>query len=179
MLERKEGEYPLVRKCIETENPCGTDTVPDDDQCPSKKFQGKCVYNLVESLESQIIGGFYEERRPRYFQGPITNELEYVTTADEVNGYVDRIEELLDEVARLRAHNTILGRDAERYTTARSLVVAQPSLLSLDRQDGISVWVPSFWAGTGPDLPQLFDEALDRIKLERQVKADEDDGIPF
>jgi hypothetical protein len=48
----------------------------------------------VAEARAAQISGFYEDRVPQFRQGPPVHELESLVTADEVAGYVRKIEEL-------------------------------------------------------------------------------------
>lgn len=52
----------------------------------------------VQELEAQVISGFYEERAPIFRQGAPRHELESVVTAEEVSGYINRVQELEAQV---------------------------------------------------------------------------------
>lgn len=53
----------------------------------------------IERLESLIVWGFYEDERPKYFQGNIgIHELSSPITAEEANGLVSTIVELSEDL---------------------------------------------------------------------------------
>ena len=51
----------------------------------------------IVELQSLIVTGFYEEGIPSFHQGVPTHELESIVTAEECNGYVQKIFSRLDK----------------------------------------------------------------------------------
>lgn len=64
----------------------------------------------ITQLRASCISGFYYERIPQFSQGFPNHEVLELVTANEVQAYVDKIEELKRQLAELAEWNNQIGR---------------------------------------------------------------------
>ena len=64
----------------------------------------------ITQLRASCVSGFYYERIPQFSQGFPNHEVLELVTANEVQAYVDKIEELKRQLAELTEWNNQIGR---------------------------------------------------------------------